>query len=429
VFDLILVVNFGSSSFKFKIFESSIVGRRYFGFVKNFSDKRGKSIPSALVWGVCEKIGKDSGKVIYNTKEFKVERKILFKNHKSAFFTVKNMLYEPGIGIIKSFDEITAIGHRIVHGGTFFKNAAEIDKSVIEKIKSLIPLAPIHNAANLEGIKDCHAAFGGVPQFAVFDTSFFADLPPESFTFAIPGDLAEKHKIRKYGFHGISHEWAYLRYKSIQTDKKKESKESKVITCHLGNGSSVAAIINGRPIETSMGLTPLGGLVMGTRCGSIDPSVVTFLLKNENLNADQIENILNKKSGLLGITGFSDDIRNVIKSSHEKCRLAVNIFCRKVTQFIGGYAALMNGCDAIVFTGGIGENQPVIREKILENLKFLGVYLDAELNNLTISGKENLISLKNSKIDIFVARADEERSIAISVASFFDIRVEEADFN
>ncbi|MDR1240973.1 MAG: acetate/propionate family kinase [Oscillospiraceae bacterium] len=398
---MILVVNFGSSSFKFKIFNSNVT--------------------KTLLQGICERIGNESGLIFYKTEKNELKRKIIFKNHRDAFFIVKNMLQEPKIGILKDFSEIKAIGHRIVHGGTFFNNTVLINEDVIEKIKDLIPLAPIHNFANLEGILDCQEAFGNTPQFAVFDTSFFSKLPQVSSVFAIPWDLAEKYKIKKYGFHGISHQWADFRYRLAKNETKqfnfiKEALNLKVITCHLGSGSSIALIIDGIPIETSMGLTPLGGIVMGTRCGSIDPSVITYLMEKENLSTSEIDEILNKKSGILGISGVSDDVRIVLGKSKEnkRCRIAIDVFCRQIIKFIGAYSALAGGIDALVFTGGIGENRPEIREKICENLGFLGIKLDHEINYRIIDKKEGLISV-DSKTDVFIAQTDEEKSIAIEI--------------
>jgi acetate kinase len=420
---LILVVNFGSSSFKFKIFK------------KSNHKSIGDDFLETFVEGNCEKIGDDSGKVCYKTKNSKIECKIAFKDHRSAFFIVKNMLIDTNT--LKDLNEISAIGHRIVHGGKYFKKPVLIKDYVIEKIRSLIPLAPIHNSANLEGILDCQEAFKNVPQFAVFDTSFFVNLPPEFSTFAIPKELSQKYEIKKYGFHGISHEWADFKYKLYKTkikannpaelNEKIQKNNFKIITCHLGSGSSISAIIDGKPIETSMGLTPLDGLVMGTRCGSIDPSIITYLMKNENFNNNEINEIMTKKSGLLGLSGISSDIRTVLNhySNNKNCHLAINVFCNKIIEFIGAYIAIMNGCNAIVFTGGIGENLPWIRKKICKNFKFLGLKLDIKLNNKI--SDQGIISSKDSAIDIFVVCANEEKSIALTVENKINENISEFD--
>ncbi|MDR2074270.1 MAG: acetate kinase [Oscillospiraceae bacterium] len=387
---MIFTLNFGSSSFKYKIFDGT----------------------SAVLEGSCEKIGNSSGRAIFRSSKKIVEREIAFKTHEDAFFNVKKFIFEESTYHNLNLKEnIKAIGHRVVHGGNFFRAPTLIDSKVIEKIQKLVPLAPIHNEANLNGIRDCFETFGeSLPQVAVFDTSFFVDLPLRACTYAIPEQLSKKYGIRKYGFHGISHEFANERYCEI-----KGRNDLNIITCHLGSGSSIAAISRGKPIDTSMGFTPLGGLVMGTRSGSLDPSVVTFIIENENLNANQINEILNKKSGILGISGVSSDIRNILEKSknNQNCRLAIDLFCYSITKYIGSYIAALGRCDALIFTAGIGENHPEIRQKICNNLKSFGIVLNKKLNLSTKGGKEGFISEPGFGSDIFVVRADEELSIAM----------------
>lgn len=298
-----------------------------------------------------------------------------------------------------------------MHGGNFFSSPVIINNEVIKKIKSLIPLAPIHNAVNLEGILDCQQEFPGVKQVAVFDTSFFFNLPEKVKKYPIPNNLSEKYHIKKYGFHGISHSWVLKKYINI-TNKK----NSKIISCHLGSGSSICAIKNNIPIDTSMGLTPLGGIMMGTRSGSLDPSVVTFLASQSGLNYNEINEILNTKSGLLGVSEISSDIRKLFENNNNnKCKLAIDMFVYRIIKYIGSYIAALGGLDALIFTGGIGENDSEIRQKICKNFEFMNLKLDKNLNS--INSYDNIISAKDSKINVFVIKSNEELAIAHEILS------------
>ncbi|GMB10770.1 MAG: acetate kinase [Candidatus Improbicoccus devescovinae] len=384
---MVFVLNFGGSSFKYKIFGHN----------------------ELILEGICEKIGDFSGKISikFIKKNIKIDKEISFKNHREAFKCVIDLLFDKKNGILKEYGPITAIGHRVVHGGTYFNKSVTIDENVIKKIKELIPLAPIHNQANINGILDCYDFFGkNIPQIAVFDTSFFANLPKKVYTYAIPKDLSAKYNIRKYGFHGISHKYVYNFYKNSTNENN-----LKIITCHLGSGSSMAAIIDGNPVDTTMGLTPLGGLIMNTRCGSLDPSVVIQLMKYENLSLDKITKILNNNSGILGISELSEDVSKVLEHDNENCKLAIDMYCYKIIKYIGAYITIMNGCDAIIFTAGIGENCANIRKRICENLTFFGIKLNNFYNNNIIFNEKNIISNKKSKIKVAVIFTDEEKGI------------------
>lgn len=378
---IILVINLGSSSLRFNLFSINDL--------------------SSICKGICENIGSSHSAVNYYVKDQKKFLDINLKNHKEAFSCVKSILNS----YVKNLNQISAIGHRIVHGGDFFDSPTLVNSETIEKIKSLIPLAPIHNSVNLEGILDCQIEFPEIKQYAVFDTSFFYNLPEKSKIYPIPLEISKKYKIKKYGFHGISHKWAYDQYLSISNKK-----ECKSISCHLGNGSSICAIKNGIPLDTSMGLTPLGGLMMGTRSGSIDPSIVVHLI-NSGMTPTEINDILNKQSGLLGISGYSNDIRKLIDKNDKRCNLAIDMFTYRIIKFIGSYISALEGIDSIIFTGGIGQNNSEIRKKILENFKFLGLEIDNQSNS-NINSHSQIISSKNSKIDVCVVKSNEEKAIA-----------------
>ena len=363
------MINLGSSSLKFNLFK--IINKNL----------------SSICSGICENIGNSHSTIKYNYNEKNFIQEIFLQNHKEAFKYIKKILCREKKSPIKNFDEIYAIGHRVVHGGDFFFEPALIDDEVIEKIRALIPLAPIHNAVNLEGILDCKQEFPGVKQVAVFDTSFF-------FNF----------------FHGISHSWALKKYIDITGNRN-----SKIISCHLGSGSSICAIKNGEPIDTSMGLTPLGGIMMGTRSGSMDPSVVTFLTSKTNMNYKEIDEILNKKSGLLGVSKTSSDIRKLFEYNNHNCKLAIDMFIYRIIKYIGSYIAALGGLDALIFTGGIGENEPEIRGKICKNFEFMGLKFDKNLNLKSVYN--NIISEKDSKVNVFVIKSSEEFAIAHSILS------------
>lgn len=390
----ILVINAGSSSLKYQLIDMKT--------------------EKVMAKGNCERIGFDGSLLTYKTSSG-INKKIEVKmqNHLEAFAKVKDALLNEEYGVIKSIDEVSAIGHRALHGGAKFMQPTLINDEVINEMKKLIPLAPLHNAANLQGISACIATFGKeVPQVAVFDTAFHSTMPPKAYIFPIPYEYYEKYQIRRYGFHGTSHRYVSARCAQLM---EQDIKNLKIITCHLGNGSSICAVNKGKSIDTSMGFTALDGFMMGTRTGTLDPSIVTFIEQKENKSPKEMDELLNKKSGLLGISGISSDDRDITKAASEgnkRAILAHSMLRYQIAKFIGGYAAALNGCDAIVFTAGLGENQPEHREAICDSLKFLGVELDKELNYYTIRGKEGKISTPSSKIQIFVIPTNEELVIA-----------------
>ena len=398
----ILVINAGSSSLKYQLI-----------------DMQGEKV---LAKGNCERIGIDGGIVGYkNIYGKEKELNVDMQNHTEAFMQVKNLLLDKEVGVIKDLSEVSAIGHRIVQGGSLFCKSVLIDDEVIKKIEELIPLAPLHNGAHVQGIKACFDVFGkDVPEVAVFDTAFHCTMPEKAYMYTIPYEYYEKYGIRRYGFHGTSHRYVSHRAAELMG---KDIKDLKIITCHLGNGSSITAIDGGKVIDTSMGLTPLDGFIMGTRTGALDPSVVTFIAEKENMTPCEMNEMLNKKSGLLGISGVSSDDRDITtaaKCGNKRACLAQEIFRYQVLKFIGSYVAALNGCDAIVFTAGLGENQPSHRAAICENLSYLGVEIDPKLNEAMIRGKEGKISTENSKIDVYVIPTNEELVIARDTKKIFD---------
>jgi acetate kinase len=390
----ILVINAGSSSLKYQLIDMTN--------------------EEVLAKGNCERIGMDDGIFGHKTADGR-EKKLTvdMPDHIAAFTQVKNALVDAEVGVIKDLSEVTAVGHRVVQGGMKFMNSVLIDEEVIKTIEELIPLAPLHNSVNLQGIRACQEVFGEkVPQVAVFDTAFHSTMPPEAYIFPIPYEYFEKYQIRRYGFHGTSHRFVSEKCAEMMG---KPMSELKIITCHLGNGSSITAVDHGKVIDTSMGLTPLDGFMMGTRCGSIDPSVVTFIQEKENLSPEQMSDILNKKSGLLGVSGISSDDRDVTKAAEEgnpRAVLAHNILVYEIKKFIGSYAAAMDGCDAIVFTAGLGENQSDHRQRVCDGLSYLGVKVSKEINEQMIRGKGGKISAPDSKVQVFVIPTNEELVIA-----------------
>ncbi len=390
----ILVINAGSSSLKYQLID--------------MNDE------SVMAKGNCERIGLQGGIFSYKNHDGKEKNQdVEMKNHTEAFLKVKDALLDSEVGVIQDLSEVSAIGHRVVQGGAQFTESVLINEEVMAGIEAQIPLAPLHNPAHIEGIRACQDVFGKeVPEVAVFDTAFHATMPPKAYMYPIPYEYYEKYDIRRYGFHGTSH-----RYVSARCAERmgKPIEELKIITCHLGNGSSITAVKNGQVVDTSMGLTPLDGFMMGTRCGSLDPSIVTFLQEKENLSPKEIDAILNKKSGLLGISGISSDDRDVTKAELEgnpRAALAHDILIYQITKYIGSYMAAMNGCDAIVFTAGLGENHVSHRQKICDGLSFFGVAADAAKNEEMIRGKGGEISTSDSKIKVFVIPTNEELVIA-----------------
>ena len=390
----VLVINAGSSSLKYQLI-----------------DMRDESV---LAKGNCERIGIEGSFITHKLPDGRSKKlEIDMPNHTTAFMEVKNMLLDEEMGVIKSLDEVSAVGHRIVQGGSLFSKSVLVTEEVIHGIESLIPLAPLHNSAHVQGIRACMEVFGDqVPEVVVFDTAFHSTMPPKAYMFPIPYEYYEKYKIRRYGFHGTSHRYVSARCAELMG---RDIIGTKIITCHLGNGSSITAVKDGKCVDTSMGLTPLDGFMMGTRTGTLDPSVVTFIAEMENMTPTEMSDMLNKKSGLLGISGISSDDRDIVKAAnegHERAILAHEMLEYEITKFIGSYAAAMDGCDAIVFTAGLGENQASHREKVCENLTYLGVTIDKQRNQELVHGKEGEISTKDSKVKVFVICNKEELVIA-----------------
>lgn len=390
----ILVINAGSSSLKYQLID--------------MADEK------VLAKGNCERIGTDSAFIGFKAPDGKkIERKTQMLNHTQAFEAVKNALIDPEYGAIKNLSEVTAIGHRVVQGGSYFDKSVLVNNDVINKIKELAPLAPLHNPAHIQGIEACTRVFGAkVPQVAVFDTAFHQTMPEKAFMYAIPYKYYEKFGVRKYGFHGTSHRYVTDKMADLMGRKKEELK---LITCHIGNGSSITAVKNGKVIDTTMGLTPLGGFMMGTRSGSLDPSVVTFIAEKEHLTPDEISKILNKESGLLGVSGVSSDDRDVSAAEADgnlRAHLAHEMLYYQIAQYIGSYYVALGGCDGIVFTAGLGENQPQLREKVCDYLACLGVKLDKEFNAKAMRGVTGTLSTPDSKIRVELIATDEEMVIA-----------------
>ncbi|WP_094546518.1 acetate/propionate family kinase [Petroclostridium xylanilyticum] len=388
----ILVINAGSSSLKYQLFDM---------------DKE-----EVLAKGLCERIGIEGSQLKHQPKD--QDTVIIsnpMKNHADAIRMVIDALVDPAYGVIKDMSEITAVGHRVVHGGEAFSGSVIIDAQVMKVLNACIDLAPLHNPPNIIGIEACKEAMPGVPMVGVFDTAFHQTMPPEAYLYAIPYELYEKHKIRKYGFHGTSHKYVAERAAKLL---KKPIEQLKIITCHLGNGSSITAVKNGKSVDTSMGFTPLAGVAMGTRSGMIDPAIVTFLMEKENLSIKEVNDLLNKKSGVLGISGVSSDFRDIHAAADEgnkRARLALDIFAYSVKKYIGTYAAIMGGVDAIVFTAGIGENNAKMRTGILSGLEFMGIKIDEEKN--AIRGKEIDISTPDASVRTLVIPTNEELMIAL----------------
>lgn len=386
---LIFILNAGSSSLKYQLM--------------NHATHR------VLASGLCERIGID-GRIIHEANDLKTTTDVDFPTHKEAIEYVLKLLVEGKQKVIDTIEhDIDAIGHRVVHGGEYFNQSVLIDDSVIRKLEKLIPLAPLHNPAHILGIKICLELMPGKPNVAVFDTAFHQSMPACNYMYAIPYEDYTEHKVRKYGFHGTSHS-----YVSQEAAKLLNKKDSKVIVCHLGNGSSVCAVKEGKSMDTSMGLTPLEGLMMGTRCGDLDPAVLAYLMEKKNMSANEVVDYLNKKSGLLGVSGISSDLREIIEASQKgdtRASLAIDIQCNRIKKYICSYAGVMGGVDAICFTAGIGENADLIREKVCSGLEFMGVEIDSEKNKIRNSNTRE-ISTDTSKVKIFVIPTNEEFVIA-----------------
>ena len=387
----VLVINAGSSSLKYQLMNPET------------GDVSAK--------GLCERIYID-GRLTHKVGDNKVVKDIPMPTHSEAISAVLDILVDPVDGVIKSVDEIDAVGHRVLHGGMEFSDSCIIDDAVIAAIEKCIPLGPLHNPANLMGIRACQAVMPKTPQVAVFDTAFHMTMPPKAYRYAIPTEYYENDQIRRYGFHGTSHKYVARRAAELVGKK-----EFKMVNCHLGNGSSLSAVKNGQCMDTSMGLTPLCGVPMGTRSGDIDAAVVQFICNKYGMNVDDCLNMLNKKSGVLAISGVSSDFRDLesgAANGNEDCRLALDKFCYEVAKYVGSYAAALNGIDVLTFTAGVGENGPDTRAAVCSYLEFMGVKLDPEKNN--VRGKETLISTPDSKVQVWVIPTNEELMIAQDTA-------------
>lgn len=364
-----------------------------------------------LAKGVAERIGiADSILKHQATGKERHDVRQDMHDHIDAVKLVLNMLIDPEYGVIKDMGEINAVGHRVLHGGERFTNSVIINDEVIKAIEDHIELGPLHNPANLMGIQACEKVMPNVPMVAVFDTAFHQTMPKKAYLYALPYDAYKRLRIRRYGFHGTSHRYVSQRVAQLL---HRSFDELKIITCHLGNGSSVAAIKYGKCIDTSMGLTPLEGLVMGTRCGDIDPAIVCYIMKKENLTVDEMDNYMNKKSGVLGLSGVSSDFRDLeaaAKEGNERAQMALQVFAYRVKKYIGSYAAAMGGVDCIVFTGGIGENTGSMRKLICEDLNFLGLVIDDERNK--IRAQEQIITTDGSRVKVVIVPTNEELMIA-----------------
>ncbi|MGM9612022.1 MAG: acetate/propionate family kinase [Butyricicoccus sp.] len=387
----VLVINAGSSSLKYQLIDMDSA--------------------AVMAKGLCERIGID-GKLTHqgNKSDEKYKADVAMSTHSDAIKAVIDILLDKEWGVISDMSEIDAVGHRVVHGGEFFADSVLITDKVIQAIEACIPLAPLHNPPNLIGINACKEVMGDVPMVAVFDTAFHQSMPSKSYMYAVPYEYYQKYKIRRYGFHGTSH-----KYVSQQAAEMlgRPLESLKLITCHLGNGSSIAAIDCGKSVDTSMGFTPIDGLPMGTRCGNIDPSIIEFLSEHENLSAAEVINVLNKKSGMLGISGVSSDFRDLdtaINEGNNRAALAKDMFNLSVKKIIGSYIAEMGGVDAIIFTAGVGENDRSVRWDVCEHMEYLGIKIDPEKNKYR--GRQMDISIDYARVRVLVIPTNEELVIA-----------------
>ncbi len=386
----VLVINCGSSSLKYQVIDSE-------------SEK-------VLAKGLCERIGIDGRLVYQPAGSDKLKTEVAMPTHKEAVKLVLDALVNPENGVLKSLDEIGAVGHRIVHGGEKFTESAVITDEMLKKVEECNELAPLHNPANIIGINACRELMPGVPMVGVFDTAFHQTMPAKAYMYAVPYECYEKYGVRRYGFHGTSHSFVSKRAAEVAGI---DLHNSKIIVAHLGNGASISAVLNGKSVDTSMGLSPLEGLVMGTRSGDIDPTAVEYIARKEGLDFDGVMNLLNKKSGVLGVSGVSSDFRDLLAAADEgnkRAKLAVDMFCYRVAKYIGAYTAAMNGVDLIAFTAGVGENNGFVRSQICDYLGFMGVQIDAKANE--VAGEERKISTDDSKVLVYVIPTNEELAIA-----------------
>lgn len=391
----ILVINCGSSSLKYQLIDM---------------DKK-----EVLAKGLAERIGIEGGRVKYEVAgkdEIVIEE--MLADHKAALKIVLDSLKHEDYGAVKSLDEIDAVGHRVVHGGEAFAESVVIDEKVMQAINDNVEIAPLHNPPNIIGIEACKEIMGDVPMVAVFDTAFHQSIPELNYIYALPYEYYENYKVRRYGFHGTSHQYITERAAEMLG---KDLNEVNLITCHLGNGSSISAVKGGKCFDTSMGFTPLEGLAMGTRSGDLDPAIIPFIMDKEKLSTEEMNNVLNKKSGVLGVSGVSSDFRDLEEAAekgNDRAQLALDIFENRVRKYIGAYLTEMDHCDGIIFTAGVGENSITTRERVVDGLKSLGVEIDKEKNNMR--GKEAVVSTDGSSIPVLVIPTNEELKIAMETA-------------
>jgi acetate kinase len=387
----VLVINCGSSSLKYQLIDMDN--------------------ENALANGLVERIGIEGSKLTQKVDgRDKYVLSVPMKDHKDAIKHVLDTLTDGTNGVIASMDEIGAVGHRVVHGGEKYADSVVIDDEVMKDLVDFSALAPLHNPPNIIGIKSCQALMPDTKMVAVFDTAFHQTMPEKAFLYGLPYEMYKENHIRKYGFHGTSHK--YVSYRTAEI-LGRDVKELKIVTCHLGNGASVAAVHNGKSVDTSMGFTPLEGLLMGTRCGDIDPAIIPYLMKEYNYSYDEVLDIMNKKSGVLGLSGVSSDFRDIevaADGGNNRANLALDVFFYRVKKYIGYFVAAMNGIDALVFTAGLGENAPEAREAIASDLEYLGIYLDKAKNK--VRGKEAVVSTDDSKVKVLVVPTNEELMIA-----------------
>lgn len=388
----VLVINCGSSSLKYQLIETE-------------SEK-------VLAKGLCERIGIDGSMITHQPGDGeKIKQEVDMPNHTVAVKLVIDALTDDNHGVIKDLKEIDAVGHRMVHGGEEFASSVVITEEVLAAVESCNDLAPLHNPANIIGVRSCQEIMPGVPMVGVFDTAFHQTMPKKAYLYGIPYEYYEKYKVRRYGFHGTSHDFVSKRCAEFLG---KDRKDMKIIVCHLGNGASISAVKNGECVDTSMGLTPLEGLIMGTRSGDLDPAILEFICKKENISIEEMNTILNKKSGVLGLSGgISSDFRdlgNAADEGNEQAKVTLETYAYKVAKYVGSYVAAMNGVDAICFTAGVGENNISARKEICEYLGFLGITIDDAKNN--VRGEETVISTEDSKVKVLVIPTNEELAIA-----------------
>lgn len=388
----ILVLNCGSSSVKYKLIDTDT--------------------DVTMAEGGVEKIGLEDGFLKFKKPDGSKEIKQLgLIDHKAAVMAILENLTDPTVGCIKSFEEIDAVGHRVVHGGEKFASSVLITDEVIQQVKDCYDLAPLHNPANITGIEAITALLPDVPQVGVFDTAFHQTMPARSFMYAIPYEYYKNDGVRRYGFHGTSHRYVSQRAAELLGEP---IEKLKMVTCHIGNGGSITAVDGGKSIDTSMGLTPTEGLMMGTRTGDIDPGAITYLMTKHGMSAADVQTLINKKSGVAGISGISNDMREIeaaVNAGDPRAKLALDMYELRILKYVGAYAAEMGGLDVIVFTGGVGENQTGVRENVCEPLKFMGVEIDKELNAVT-RGTETIISTPSSRVKVLIVPTDEELTIA-----------------